>query len=711
MADSGTYDQGTITRRQKIAEQMLAESSKPQQIRHWAQGLAQLGNVGADAFALNRLDKQAKEGRAADTAALMGILDTGGQAPTAPQSAPISAPAPPSDAGGAIAGIESGGKYDALGPVTKTGDRAYGKYQVMGANIPEWTKAHAGREMTPQEFVASPEAQDAVFKGQFGQYANKYGNEGAARAWFAGEGGMNDPGRRDQLGTSVADYSKKFTDAAGPQAIARAMTPPVLDAGGPAKPDAQGVYGPDATMMPPAAPTGSAAVAQAMTGALSAGQPPAPAAAPLAAQNAPQGIPDQQRAAIARLMSATPGSPAYQLGLQLAGQALKPKDYGFQTLPDGTILRTDPHQGTAMPIYQGATKLVHQTLPDGTVLEIDPTGKIPPKPIYQAPSRPKFVPNVGPNRYGLPQPGFVDEIKGTARLPEIAGGAPAALPSGVLRGDTVGADANEGAGGKLLGDLPTGQAYLDTLDKPKADQVKALVEGRLNPPGSFALKTPYWQQMLQDAAQYEPGFDFTKWGQRNATAKDFASGKSAQNITSFNTAIGHLDTLDKQVDKLGNTDFPMFNTAANWLKTQGGNTEYQKARTAFETSRQAVTDELTRAFRGTGGNVHDIKGWEEKINAANSPAALHEATKSAIELLRSRIESVGDTYNRGMNTKTEPIKLLSPKAQEAIGRLSGEAGPEKKTETAPKVGEEKEFKQGVGVWNGTAWVPKGGPGG
>lgn len=126
-------------------------------------------------------------------------------------------------AANAIAGIESGGRYDALGPVTGTGDRAYGKYQVMGSNIPVWTEKYLGRRMTPEEFLASPEAQEAVFKGEFGRLAAKYGPEGAARAWFAGEGGMNDPNRRDILGTSVADYSRKFTTALGGEGGQRAQ--------------------------------------------------------------------------------------------------------------------------------------------------------------------------------------------------------------------------------------------------------------------------------------------------------------------------------------------------------------------------------------------------------------------------------------------------------------------------------------------------------
>jgi hypothetical protein len=119
------------------------------------------------------------------------------------------------DYGGAISSIESGGRYDLLGPTTKTGDRAYGKYQVMGNNVPQWTKEALGKEMTPQEFLASPEAQDAVFNTKFGQYVEKYGPEGAAKAWFAGEKGMKNPNAKDQLGTSVQSYADRFTKALG----------------------------------------------------------------------------------------------------------------------------------------------------------------------------------------------------------------------------------------------------------------------------------------------------------------------------------------------------------------------------------------------------------------------------------------------------------------------------------------------------------------
>lgn len=113
----------------------------------------------------------------------------------------------------AIASIESGGRYNAMGPRTRTGDRAYGKYQMMGNNIPAWTKAALGQSLSPDEFLRDPKAQDATFDHIFGGYVDKYGEENAAQAWFGGPGSIGKGGRKDQLGTSVNSYGKRFMSA------------------------------------------------------------------------------------------------------------------------------------------------------------------------------------------------------------------------------------------------------------------------------------------------------------------------------------------------------------------------------------------------------------------------------------------------------------------------------------------------------------------
>ena len=118
----------------------------------------------------------------------------------------------------AIASIESRGSggYSAVGPTTAKGNRAYGKYQVMDFNIPTWTEKHLGQRLTPEQFLASPEAQDAVFQGEFGSSVQKYGNpQDAASVWFTGRPASQGAGRSDILGTTGADYVNKFNAALG----------------------------------------------------------------------------------------------------------------------------------------------------------------------------------------------------------------------------------------------------------------------------------------------------------------------------------------------------------------------------------------------------------------------------------------------------------------------------------------------------------------
>lgn len=90
----------------------------------------------------------------------------------------------------AIVEQESGGNYKAIGQPTRYGT-AYGKYQVLDANIPSWTKAYYGKSLTPEQFRNNPAAQDAVARGKLKSYWNKYGARGAAAAWYGGPGSVN----------------------------------------------------------------------------------------------------------------------------------------------------------------------------------------------------------------------------------------------------------------------------------------------------------------------------------------------------------------------------------------------------------------------------------------------------------------------------------------------------------------------------------------
>lgn len=109
-----------------------------------------------------------------------------------------------------ISNIESQGSYNAIGKKTHTGDQAYGKYQVMGANIPAWTKEATGTTATPQEFLSNPDLQEKVATHRVGVLYDKYGNPAdVASAWFTGGPLKQNANKKDVNNTSDTDYVAK----------------------------------------------------------------------------------------------------------------------------------------------------------------------------------------------------------------------------------------------------------------------------------------------------------------------------------------------------------------------------------------------------------------------------------------------------------------------------------------------------------------------
>ena len=231
-----SYDQ--IQKQRDIANELLrANMSTPQNV---GEGLSAIGR----ALAAKAIDKrtsradeanrQASQARRADAFGMIFGGGSGGSgAPFSPNVTPAAPPSPGADVADAtmtalgktpmrpfrdaIASIESDGSggYAAVGPTHPQLGRALGRYQIMEANIGPWSREVLGREVTPEEFMANPQIQDAIFDGKFGGYVQQFGPEGAAQAWFAGPGGVGKMDRQDSLGTSVAEYTQKFSSALG----------------------------------------------------------------------------------------------------------------------------------------------------------------------------------------------------------------------------------------------------------------------------------------------------------------------------------------------------------------------------------------------------------------------------------------------------------------------------------------------------------------
>lgn len=110
-----------------------------------------------------------------------------------------------------LAKKESSGNYKALGPVINsgmyTGDRAYGKYQIMGKNVPEWSQKYLGKKLTAEQLYQNEQLQDELMRKRAQELYSKYGNwEDVASVHFTGQPLKKAGNVKDQLGTTAPKY-------------------------------------------------------------------------------------------------------------------------------------------------------------------------------------------------------------------------------------------------------------------------------------------------------------------------------------------------------------------------------------------------------------------------------------------------------------------------------------------------------------------------
>lgn len=143
-----------------------------------------------------------------------GAYRLAGQVPItnpAPKIANSTLPISPFILQNAIAGNESvgSGNYKAIGPVTGSGDRALGRYQVMTQNIPQWSKEVLGKSISSTEFYNNPQIQDQIFNAKMEQFYKQTGNlSDAISMWFSGKP-LKGNNAKDILGTSTPLYVNK----------------------------------------------------------------------------------------------------------------------------------------------------------------------------------------------------------------------------------------------------------------------------------------------------------------------------------------------------------------------------------------------------------------------------------------------------------------------------------------------------------------------
>lgn len=678
--------------------------SQPSAPKNAGEGLSALGQALGYRMMQGKVNKMQAEGNASATNAIANAL---GASSVGPFPAAPGAP-PPSDGGGgaaggpqsyrdAIAGIESAGSgdYNAVGPTSPTLGRALGKYQVMEANVGPWSKEALGREVSPEEFLANPKIQDAVFDHKFGSYVQKYGNpQDAASAWFTGGPLSSGAHKKDVLGTTGAAYVDKFSRGLGGGGAAAALPNP---------PQAQQVASLDPAVGMPAAPSPVAAALQLPA------QGPIPQARPDVAA-ALNGAPQMPNPGVGDPAATTPA------GQRVLGQMMSPLPMGGQST------QMQPPAGAPMPAPaapQGAGQL--PPLPSREIGP-DPMGAAP----QGGPIPPQAIPNAPPAQPNLDQ--IPVEAGGNAGAIQPGGHAPTMQQLMALAGNPWAmqkygpviqsllaqqmklsdpayaidlADKKvqlqlhqQQIGGNFRGDSMDAQAWniLQTAD-PGSKQY-ATAYAIVSQPKNQLVQTPQGQQLIAippalppwlkapggadagqpagvgPAAQSAPGSGAAAAGGVIPGTKPAPTEMQARNGAIGKILLNEVPTLGKTFGALADPKGQFLNAIPGGIGNAWQSEEYQRAASAVKTSVANVLyslsgassnpgevlkqiEVLTPAFGDKPGTIADkLNRFKTYVRSVSSEANDPELTKSVEDALK-QMEAPADAPQKDIKDMSD----------------------------------------------------------
>ena len=217
----------------------------------------------------------------------------------------------------------------------------------------------------------------------------------------------------------------------------------------------------------------------------------------------------------------------------------------------------------------------------------------------------------------------------------------------------------------------TGEAAMANYTPEIQKLAKKMVAAEIPYPSSFALRDPQWKAVVQAATDLDPTWNASQHKIREQTRKSFTSGLDAKNITSINTLVGHLDSLNESAKGLDNKSIQAYNTVGNWVSAATGNPKVAK----FNMDLGAVESELAAVFKQTGATDQEIKAWSGRINASQSPEQLKSVIHEAVELMGSRLSALKSKYDAGMGPFGQ-LQILSPKSRQTLEKLVGKEAVE-----------------------------------
>lgn len=146
-------------------------------------------------------------------------------------------------------------------------------------------------------------------------------------------------------------------------------------------------------------------------------------------------------------------------------------------------------------------------------------------------------------------------------------------------------------------------------------------------------------------------------------------GSPGGQVTSANTIVGHLNTLDRLTNDLNSgSNTVAFRRAAQALQIEFG---LSSAPTNFDVAREMIGGEIVKLVVGAGGTGEDREKTRSAFDRANSPKLLHDAINVTREIIGSRVGSLVNTA-KGLHADKQLMRILKPETIKALQAEGGE---------------------------------------
>jgi hypothetical protein len=200
------------------------------------------------------------------------------------------------------------------------------------------------------------------------------------------------------------------------------------------------------------------------------------------------------------------------------------------------------------------------------------------------------------------------------------------------------------------------------------------------------LKTPYGQKLASYVTQADPSFESGNATARVQTRKDFEAGgpnSVAGTITAGNTAIQHLGQLSDTIEELGKSDtgIPLLNMGKNAIGTATGGAIPV---VQFNNIMGKLAEELTKFYRGTGGDQADVARDLANFNPSMSLPQLRAATQTVAGLVASKVNALQDRWHTAMGPNVPDFPIVQPHSAQALSVVQQRGGaPAASADVAP----------------------------